>query len=286
MAARVGQRTRLRAAGVAILLALSLTFAPDATLGQSDDYNFCYDNCTTVCPYGPASDWSCRMSCATKCTNESLKKPLPPAPYGAIAFGDQGAEGMSWNQTSSEDADRVALGICNRYGTNCKLVYRFENTCGALAKSADEGHFEAATAPTKEEAAADAVAACKSRWGTCASDLSSCSYANRSQPPPPPRAISWGAIAFSPSDGQAGWSQGKDDQASAEKEALGNCSRRGKSCAVMTAFDKQCGGLARDGTVAGTAVAADQQQAMQQAVQACARNGGARCVIQVLFCSR
>jgi hypothetical protein len=86
-------------------------------------------------------------------------------------------------------------------------------------------------------------------------------------------------------DGQTGWSQAKDDRASAEKEALSVCSQRGKACMVMTAFNKQCGGLARDGRVAGTAVAADQQVALQQAREACTKNGGTRCVVQVLFCS-
>jgi hypothetical protein len=54
----------------------------------------------------------------------------------------------------------------------------------------------------------------------------------------------------------------------------------------MTAFNKQCAGLARDGRIAGAAVAPDQQAALQQARQACTKNGGANCVIQVLFCSR
>lgn len=218
--------------------------------------------------------------------NPDQSRPLPPAPFGAIAFGDRGAEGISWNQTSSPDADRVALNNCSKYGPNCKLVYRFQNTCGALAESDDGRHFEVATAPTREQAEASAVGICKSRWGKCSSDLSSCSFADRHVPPPPPRGSSWGAIAFSAVDGQSGFSQAKNDRASAEKEALATCSQRGKACVVMTAFNKQCAGLARDGRVAGTAVAADQQVALQQARQACAKNGGTRCVIQVLFCSR
>lgn len=80
----------------------------------------------------------------------------------------------------------------------------------------------------------------------------------------------------------AGWSQAKDDRACAEKEALSGCSHCGKACVLMTAFNKQCRGLAGDGRVA---VAADQQTALQQTRQACTRNGR-RCVVQVLFCSR
>ena len=245
-------------AWVAILLGITLMSTPQPTLGQSNDFNDCYSNCTLVCPVGPTSDFSCRMNCANKCTAQSLAKPAPPAPYGAIAYGDQGAEGMSWNQTSAAEADRVALNYCARYGTNCKLVYRFQNTCGALAKSDDKRHFQAATAPTKEQAEESAIGTCKSHWGKCASDLSSCSYADRHVPPPGPRAISWGAIAFSSADGQTGHSQAKDDRAAAEKEALSDCSRRGRSCVVMTAFNKQCGALVRDGKIAGVAAAADQ----------------------------
>jgi hypothetical protein len=270
----------LRSACIALLLGMALISTPRPAFG---DYPTCTADCNYKCR---ASPYGCIADCYENCRRLNPVTPLPPAPYGAIAFGDQGAEGMSWNQTSPADAERAALNLCGRRGTNCKVVNRFQNTCGALAKSDDARHFEAATAPTKEQAEASAVGACKSRWGKCSSDLSSCSYADRHVPPPPPRAISWGAIAFSAVDGQTGWSQAKDDRASAEKEALSVCSQRGKACVVMTAFNKQCGGLARDGRVAGTAVAADQQVALQQAREACAKNGGARCVVQVLFCSR
>jgi Domain of unknown function (DUF4189) len=277
----------LRCAWIAILLGMALISAPRRALGLPD-----YPACVAACPsqcQGPAGVvLGCMSQCYEGCrrVNPDNSKPLPPAPYGAIAYGDQGAEGMSWNQTSSADADRVALNICGKYGTNCKVVNRFENTCAALAKADDERHFEAATGPTKEQAAASAIGACKSRWGKCSSDLSSCSFADRHTPPPGPRATSWGAIAFSAVDGQSGWAQAKEDRASAEKGALSVCSQRGKACVVMTAFNKQCGGLARDGKIAGTAVAADQQTALQQARQACTKNGGSRCAIQVLFCSR
>jgi hypothetical protein len=193
---------------------------------------------------------------------------------------------MSWNQTSSAEADRIALNTCGRYGTNCKLVSRFENTCAALAKSDDDRHAEAATGPSQQQAKTNAIATCRTHWGKCSSDLSACSYADRHVPPPPPRSISWGAIAFSAVDGQTGYSQAKDDRIAAEKEALSVCSQRGKACEVMTAFNKQCGALVRDGKIAGVATAADQQVALQQARQECTRNGGTRCIPQVLFCSR
>jgi hypothetical protein len=268
-----------------ILLGLALVSSPRPALGD-------YASCSAHCPFesycqGPAgAQYGCVMQCYENCRRMNPQTPPQPAPYGAIAFGDGGAEGMAWNQPTGAEADQVALAVCARYGKNCKLVYRFQNTCGALAKSDDNRHSETAAGPTKEQAEASAIGVCRSRWGKCASDLSSCSYADRHVPPPPPRTISWGAIAFSAVDGQAGWSQAKDDRATAEKEALSVCSQRGKACVVVTAFNKQCGGLVRDGSIAGTAVAADQQAVLQQATQACTKNGGKRCVPQVLFCSR
>jgi hypothetical protein len=282
---------------IAAVLGLALTSFPPPTFAQLDEnsrsYAWCMGNCSaSVDCRRPAGnglyqyDGGCVTACYDRCKLMYKSAPLPPAPYGAFAFGDQGAEGISWNQTAPADADRVAIANCSKYGSNCKLVSRYTNQCGALAKSADERHFEVGTGNNEQEAQANAVGACQKRWGKCSSDLSHCSFADRHQPPPPPRAISWGAIAFSAADGQAGWSQARDDRASAEQEALRVCSQRGKGCVVMTAFNKQCAGLARDGHIAGTAVAADQQVALQQAQQACAKNGGARCVIQVLFCSR
>lgn len=252
----------------------------------------CVDRCMTGFQCNTQSTISCsaqqdhaRQLCEIGCKGQEA--PLPPAPYGAVAFGDAGAEGMSWNQTSAQEAQRIALNICSRYGSNCKLVSHFENTCEAIAKSDDERHAEAANGPGREQATTNAIAACRSRWGgKCTSDLAACSYADRHVPPPGPRATSWGAIAFSAADGQTGHSQARDDRAAAEKEALSDCSRRGRSCVVMTAFNKQCGALVRDGGIAGVAVAADQQTALRQATQACAKNGGARCVPMVLFCSR
>jgi Domain of unknown function (DUF4189) len=252
----------------------------------------CVNRCMIAYQCNTSSTISCseqqshaRELCEIGCKGNDA--PLLAAPYGAVAFGDEGAEGMSWNQTSASEAQRLALSNCGRHGKNCKLMSGFENTCGAIAKSDDQRHAEMATAPTKEQAATNALAACRSRWGgKCTSDLSGCSYADRHVPPPGPRAVSWGAIAFSAVDGQTGHSMAKDDRASAEKEALADCSRRGKTCAVMIAFDKQCGALVRDGKIGAVATAVDQQTALRQATQACAKDGGTRCVPLVLFCSK
>ena len=284
----LGKGLMMRFAKIVSLIAIGLVACPRFFLSAGD----CVDRCMIGFQCNTHSSISCdqqqyhaRQLCEIGCKGQDA--PLPPAPYAAVAFGDAGAEGMSWNRTSAAEAQRVALNICSKYGKNCKLVSHFENTCGAIAKSDDELHAETATGPSKEQAATNAIAACRSRWGgKCTSDLSGCSYADRHIPPPGPRATSWGAIAFSAADGQTGHSQAKDDRVAAEKEALSDCSQRGRSCVVMTAFNKQCGALVRDGKIAGIAAAADQQTALRQATQACANNGGARCVPIVVFCSR
>ena len=276
----------LRIVCFAILFGLALITAPRG-LGQMNDFNFCYSNCTLTCNNGPGSPDVCRANCANKCTALSLAKPVTPAPYGAIAFGDGGAEGISWHFETSAEADRVAVANCAKSGGNCRIVYRYQNSCAALAKTADNRHTEVALGATAQLAAQNATVLC-GRWGKCSSDLSACSFADgaRASTPAPANVVSWAAIAFSPSDGQAGWSQTKVSKAAAEQEALANCSQRGKSCAVVSSFNKECGGLARAGNIYGTAVAADQQTVLREATQACSRNGGTRCVIQVLFCSR
>jgi DNA-binding CsgD family transcriptional regulator len=83
----------------------------------------------------------------------------------------------------------------------------------------------------------------------------------------------------------AGWSQGKNDRASAEKEAMAACTQRGKECVLRTAFNKQCGALAADRNFTGFGVSADQRQALQKALEECTNAGGTRCVPHISFCS-
>jgi hypothetical protein len=103
--------------------------------------------------------------------------------------------------------------------------------------------------------------------------------------PPPPKAISWGAIAYSSKDMGAGWAQGKADRASAEKEAMDACAKRGKSCVLRTAFNKQCGALAADHEITGWATSTDQREALQKAIDECKKAGGSMCVPHISFCS-
>ncbi len=49
---------------------------------------------------------------------------------GAIAKSDDGYTGMSYNYRSQREADNRALGECDG---RCRIVYRFRNTCAAVA---------------------------------------------------------------------------------------------------------------------------------------------------------
>ena len=212
--------------------------------------------------------------------------------WGAIAYSTKDRIwGFAIEQDYKATADQVALQYCNRSrGANCVIRVNFFNSCGAIA--ADSDIVGSGTAGTKESAQQKALAACARLGGKCAIQTSACSGAgagtSSSAPsaPPAPKAVSWGAIAYSARDSGAGWSQGKDDRASAEKEAMNACSQRGKSCVLQTAFNKQCGALAADRDFTGWGTSTDQRQAQQKAMDACRKAGGTSCVLHILFCSR
>ena len=83
----------------------------------------------------------------------------------------------------------------------------------------------------------------------------------------------------------AGYSQGKADKTSAEKEAMSVCAQRGKACVLETSFSKQCGALAADGQYTGLGTSTDQLEALQKAMDGCKKAGGERCVPHIMFCS-
>jgi hypothetical protein len=279
-----------RRAPILVVLGIAFPWTVQLSLAQSTSVEFdrCLNGCFSVCDSGPPSlAFGCREDCSGKCENVG---PPPVYPYGAIAFGTQGAEGISWNKGTWAAADQTAIASCSRYSSACKVVYHYQNTCAALAVTKDRQHFEAATGSSEKQAEANATGACQRHWGNCASNMSSCSFTAASQsnqpaPHPQPHAISWGAIAYSTADMQAGWAYGKNDRALAEKEAMAKCSERGKSCALQTAFNKQCGALAADRSFFGWATSADPREAQRRAVEECVKHGGARCVLHIFFCS-
>ena len=283
-----GRAARSRCRRILAVLGIALGLTSQPAIGQTTwQFDKCLNDCFNLCKLGPERlAFGCQENCGGQCAKYNRNV---PAPYGAIAVG-AGGQGISQNRASWAAADRDAVAACSKYGRDCKVVYRFQNTCAAIAEAKGTQHFEVATASTEKEAAASATAACQQHWGTCRSPLSTCSLtgtsgSNQPNPPAQPRAISWGAIAYSAADMGAGWSQGKSERATAEKEAMNVCSQRGKACVLRIAFNKQCGALAADRTFVGWATSTEPRDAQQKAVAACMKDGGARCALHIFFCS-
>lgn len=224
--------------------------------------------------------------CEIRCKGKGLTS------WGAIAYSKKDRiSGWSFEQVDRASAERAALQYCNKEGgVKCLVETSFNATCGAVAADGDLVAW--GTAGTAAGAKQFAVAECTRLGGKkCEVEASVCSASGSSSssgtppPPQPPKAISWGAIAYSSTDMGAGWSQGKTDRASAEREAMAACAQRGKACVLRTAFNKQCGALAADRDFTGWGVSADQRQALQKALDDCRKAGGARCVPHISFCS-
>jgi hypothetical protein len=222
----------------------------------------------------------CRIQCQGKSNNT----------WGAIAYSKKDKmSGWSFDQADKATAERLAMQYCTRSGgAACVVETSFNNSCGAVAADGDLVAWGALS--TKISAQQRALAECMKIGGKkCEVEASVCSSPNSGsgQPSAPsaPKAISWGAIAYSSGDMGAGYSQGKSDRASAEREALSICSQRGKACVVQAAFNKQCASLAADGSVTGSAVATDQRESQQKAIDECRKAGGGRCVLHISFCS-
>jgi DNA-binding CsgD family transcriptional regulator len=224
--------------------------------------------------------------CEIQCKGKDLTS------WGAIAYSKKdNVSGWSFEQGDRASAERLALQYCRKEGgVNCVIETSFNATCGAVAADGDVVAW--GTAVTKPGATRSAMAECAKLGGkNCAVEASVCSANGSSNSPAkepasaPPKAISWGAIAYSAADMGAGWSQGKNDRASAEKEAMAACTQRGKECVLRTAFNKQCGALAADRNFTGFGVSADQRQALQKALEECTNAGGTRCVPHISFCS-
>jgi hypothetical protein len=210
--------------------------------------------------------------------------------WGAIAYSKKDkVSGWSFEQVDKATAEKIAVQYCTRSGgVKCSVEASFNHACGAVAADGDIVTW--GTDATKLKAEQRSLAECSRAGGKkCAVEAWVCSAPNASAAPPsaprPPKNTSWGAIAYSSADMGAGWSQGKDDRASAEKEAMTACSQRGKACVLRTAFNKQCGSLAADRDFTGLGTSADQREAQQKAIDECRKAGGARCVLHISFCS-
>lgn len=223
----------------------------------------------------------CEISCRGKNGNSE-----PTTGWGSIAYSaKEHAYGYAYLKQSKADAEQVAMQNCNQRASGCSIRIDFYNSCGAVASSGDT--VGAGTASTKAGAEQKAVAACASNGGRqCTPESSVCSGASAaSTTPDAPRAVSWGAIAYSNKDSGSGWAQGKGDKPAAEREALNACAQRGRNCSILTSFNKQCGAVAADREFFGWGTHDDQRTAQQRALDECKKDGGARCALRISFCS-
>lgn len=255
--------------------------------------NECIDSCYGVACMAYDVGSSAKSACIDRCLRFDCQN-RPVNPWGAIAYSkpDQAA-GWSYDQPDKPTAENVALQNCRKQnGKQCQLMTSFQRTCGSVAA---DGNFVGTGLSQNSQTAQDsALQLCaKSGGKKCTVQAWACAApysASASTPATPstpiaPKANSWGAIAYSPREMSAGYSQGQPDQASAEREAMSKCGQRGKECVVRSTFNKQCGALAADGSITGSGTSADQREALAKAMDECKRAGGNRCVPHVSFCS-
>jgi hypothetical protein len=243
--------------GVKLLVSLSAVLLippPIISTASGDD---CYTDCIIRYDCGTSHPWggsSCYDLCKHSCQEEG---------WGAIAYSwKDKIYGWSHALDYKATAEKVAMQACIRQrGAHCIIQTSFYNACGAVAADGDLVAW--GTFDTKAKAEQRALAECAKIGGkNCAVEVSVCSLptstseSHPASPPPPPKAIAWGAIAYSNRDMGAGWAQGKEDRASAEREAMSACSQRGKACVLRIAFNKGCGALAADRDFAGWGTAA------------------------------
>lgn len=156
-------------------LGIPLVLTPQPACAQS-----CYQRCQNSCKdmsghINPGCVDNCQHA---NCENRNANQPRP---FGAIAFGDHGFEGISWNKGTQAEADQAAMASCSKNGKNCKIVYRYRDTCAALAVAAGAQHYESATGKSEKNAEANATAVCQQKWGRCLSDLSASSLTGASR---------------------------------------------------------------------------------------------------------
>ncbi len=275
-------------------LAIAIVGVPQPVRGQNA-MNRCIDICYSSCSSYPTGS-SAKEACVERCIKYGCKNQAADG-WGAIAFSRQDKiSGWAYEQVDKVTAEKLAMRYCVKQGgSKCQVVTSFYRTCGSLA--ADGDLIGWGTAATKAAAQQQALAQCfKSGAKHCAVQAWVCSapMASSAAPPgtpaprpnpPASRNAAWGAIAYSSRDMGAGFSRGKEDRASAEREAMHTCTQRGKGCLLRVAFKKACGALAADGAFTGSGISADQPHAQQKAMEECKKAGGSRCVLHISFCS-
>ncbi len=112
--------------------------------------------CRDWCGFGPQGN-ACMMTC--QCDDPSLKQQEPTKYYGAITLSGYAA----WNGASLTEAQNYAQAGCRKDKPppgQCTVVASFESPyCGALAMGSTR-YTVATTAPSKQQAEKQALAAC------------------------------------------------------------------------------------------------------------------------------
>jgi hypothetical protein len=275
-------------ARVLILLSLISLSWP----GRAQDVNACIDHCFTMtCSANPPGS-SAKEACVSQCIEYTCRAPLKV--WGAIAYSKADkAFGYSFELADQATARKVAMDNCRKHGSNCVVETAFNRACAALAAGGEhigwgiDRSREAAEKRALSECALTGAKGCEIQTWVCSAPNASPNGGTTAPPsaPPAPKAVAWGAIAYSAADMGAGWSQGKGDRASAEHEAMAICQQHGKSCVLRAAFNKQCGALAADGKFEGSATSVNAREAQQKAMDECRKAGGARCALHIMFCS-
>ena len=275
---------------VRVLIPLSLISL--AWPGRAQDINACIDRCFTATCSAEQPGSSAKEACVSQCIEYTCRAPLKV--WGAIAYSKPDrAYGYSFELEDQATARKVALDGCRKRGTNCVVEAVFSRACAALAAGGDHigwgaDHTRAgAEKRALSECGLTGAKGCAVQTWVCSAPSSSANGGTAPAPsaPPAPKAVAWGAIAYSATDMGAGWSQGKNDRAAAEREAMAICQQRGKSCVLRTAFNKQCGALAADGNFEGAATSTNASEAQQKAMDECRKAGGTRCALHIMFCS-
>lgn len=96
---------------------------------------------------------------------------------------------------------------------------------------------------------------------------------------------SYGAIAYSLQDDAYGWSDGWNDQTTAEKEALSGCNEHGQGCKGAVWFFNSCGAVAVGGEIVAWGQDDTKGGAEAAAMYQCMKDGGTSCKIKISHCS-
>jgi hypothetical protein len=122
------------------------------------------------------------------------------------------------------------------------------------------------------------------KQGQCVEYRTSC-YNDNNVTPGPARRSSFGAITYSPSSGEFGYSDHTANRAQAEDRAKSECGKN--DCVVATWFFNHCGALATSSNGSwGAEQGGNERTARSLALTRCAKEGGTDCAIKVARCSQ